>query len=150
MESVHTLLKAVTGLIILCLSLSSPVMAQTDTQKEVLALLHEQDACWNRGDLDGFMQTYWQSDSLMFIGSSGINYGYDATLKNYYKRYPDRDAMGQLTFTILKLNRISNDSYFVIGKWFLKREKNGDVGGHFTLLWKKIKGEWVIVADHSS
>ena len=124
--------------------------AQSKDEQQILSILDAQSKAWNEGKIDQFMKGYWQSDSLMFIGSSGINYGYDATLKNYYKRYPDRDAMGQLTFTILKLNRISDDSYFVIGKWFLKREKNGDVGGHFTLLWKKINGEWVIIADHSS
>lgn len=129
---------------------STAVFAQNKDEQQILSILDAQSKAWNTGKIDEFMKGYWQSDSLMFIGSSGITYGYDATLKNYYKRYPDRDAMGQLTFTILKLNRISNDSYFVIGKWFLKREKNGDIGGHFTLLWKKIKGEWVIVADHSS
>jgi hypothetical protein len=138
-------------LFILILLISSTIaFAQNKDEQQILSILDAQSKAWNTGNIDQFMKGYWQSDSLMFIGSSGITYGYDATLKNYYKRYPDRDAMGQLTFTILKLNRISNDSYFVIGKWFLKREKNGDIGGHFTLLWKKIKGEWVIVADHSS
>ncbi|MBX9783911.1 MAG: nuclear transport factor 2 family protein [Chitinophagaceae bacterium] len=124
--------------------------AQNKDEQQILSILDAQSKSWNEGKIDQFMKGYRHSDSLMFIGSSGITYGYDATLKNYYKRYPDRDAMGELTFTILKLNRISNDSYFVIGKWFLKREKNGDIGGHFTLLWKKLKGKWVIVADHSS
>ncbi|MFN5136025.1 MAG: YybH family protein [Chitinophagaceae bacterium] len=138
-------------LFILILLISSTIaFAQNKDEQQILSILDAQSKAWNTGNIDQFMKGYWQSDSLMFIGSSGITYGYDATLKNYYKRYPDRDAMGQLTFNILKLNRISNDSYFVIGKWFLKREKNGDIGGHFTLLWKKIKGEWVIVADHSS
>lgn len=124
--------------------------AQNKDEQQILTILEAQSKAWNAGKIDQFMKGYWQSDSLIFIGSGGITYGYDTTLKNYYKRYSDRDAMGQLTFTILKLKRISANSYFVIGKWFLKREKNGDVGGHFTLLWKKIKGEWVIVADHSS
>jgi hypothetical protein len=137
-------------LILFFLILSVTGFAQNKDEQQILSILDAQNKAWNAGNIDVFMKGYWQSDSLMFIGSSGITYGYDATLKNYYKRYPDRDAMGQLTFTILKLNRISNDSYFVIGKWFLKREKAGDIGGHFTLLWKKIKGEWVIVADHSS
>jgi hypothetical protein len=132
------------------LAASVSATAQNKDKQQILFILDAQSKSWNEGKIDQFMKGYWQSDSLMFIGSNGITYGYNATLANYYKRYPDRDAMGQLTFTILKLNRISNDSYFVIGKWFLKREKNGDIGGHFTLLWKKIKGEWVIVADHSS
>jgi hypothetical protein len=149
MESVHTLLKAVTGLIILFLSLSSPVMAQTDTQKEVVALLHEQDACWNRGDLDGFMQTYWQSDSLMFIGKSGVTYGWQNTLNNYKRSYPDPAAMGTLRFDIIHFENISPNYCSVVGKWHLTRIA-GNLEGHFMLLLKKIRGKWKIIADHSS
>jgi ketosteroid isomerase-like protein len=96
------------------------------------------------------MKGYWKSDSLMFIGKSGVTYGYNNTLENYKKGYPTRDAMGILKFTILKVEKISADAYFVVGKWHLTREKVGDVEGHYTLLFKQIKGEWVIVADHSS
>ncbi len=149
MESVHTLLKAVTGLIILCLSLSSSVMAQTNTQKEVLALLHEQDACWNKGDLDGFMQTYWQSDSLMFIGKSGVTYGWQNTLNNYKRSYPDPAAMGTLRFDIIHFENISPNYCSVVGKWHLTRTA-GNLEGHFMLLLKKIRGKWKIIADHSS
>ena len=57
--------------------------------------------------------------------------------------------MGQLKFTILSVEQLSKRSAYVIGKWRLAR-KAGDLSGHYTLLWKKIKGKWVIVADHSS
>jgi ketosteroid isomerase-like protein len=124
--------------------------AQTKDEQQIQSILDAQVQAWNKGSIDAFMKAYWQNDSLMFISSNGITYGYNATLEGYHQRYPDTDAMGQLTFTILKVNRISNDSYFVIGKWFLKREKKGDTGGYFTLLWKKINHEWVIVADHTS
>ncbi|MFM7710470.1 MAG: hypothetical protein ACKO5C_06105, partial [Ferruginibacter sp.] len=70
MKCIHSSLLAIFITVILVLSLLSPATAQSHTEKAVIALLHEQDACWNRGDLDGFMQTYWQSDSLMFIGKS--------------------------------------------------------------------------------
>ena len=102
-----------------------------------------------RGDLNHFMGTYWNNDSLMFIGKSGVTYGWQNTLDNYKKGYPDTAAMGKLKFDILLVKRISTDHFFVIGKWFLNRSI-GDVGGHFTLLFRKIKNKWVIVADHSS
>ena len=86
----------------------------------------------------------------MFIGKSGVTYGYDQTLANYRKSYPDMDAMGELSFDIIKLTKLAPDAYYVIGKWHLKRDKDGDIGGHYTLLFRKIKGQWVIVADHSS
>lgn len=134
----------------LLLFLSVSTFAQHKDEQQILSILDAQTKAWNEGNIEKFMVGYWNNDSLMFIGANGITYGYAATLANYHKRYPDRETMGELTFTILKLNRISGDSYFVTGKYFLKREKKGDAGGYFTLLWKKIKGEWVIVADHSS
>ncbi len=108
-----------------------------------------QEVAWNKGDLEGFMQGYLHSDSLCFIGSRGLTRGWDQTLANYKKGYATREAMGTLTFTIISVDQLSKKSAFVIGKWHLKREKD-ELSGHYTLLWKKIKGKWVIVADHSS
>ena len=124
--------------------------AQTKDEQNILSILDAQTKYWNAGDLENFMKGYWKSDSLMFIGKSGVTYGYNNTLQNYKKGYPTRDAMGILKFNILKVEKISADAFFVVGKWHLTREKAGDVGGHYTLLFRKIKGEWVIVADHSS
>ena len=92
---------------------------------------------------------YWQDDSLVFIGKNGPKYGYTTTLANYKKSYPDAAHMGHLDFEIISLKKLSSDHYFAIGKWFLKRSA-GDVGGSWTLLFKKIKGNWKIVVDHSS
>ncbi len=118
-------------------------------EKAIPAIMQAQEAAWNRGDLEAFMDGYWHSDSLRFIGSKGLTYGWRQTLDNYKKGYPDRDAMGRLTFTILSVEQLSKKSAFVIGKWHLARTA-GDLSGHYTLLWKKIRGKWVIVADHSS
>ena len=108
-----------------------------------------QEADWNRADIEAFMGGYWKSDSLMFIGSRGVTYGWQPTLDSYKKGYPNAEAMGKLTFTILSLQILSPESAYVIGKWHLARTKD-EVGGHFTLLWKKISGKWLIVADHTS
>ena len=95
------------------------------------------------------MKGYWQNDSLMFIGKSGVTYGWRKTLDNYKRHYPDTVAMGKLHFKLLELKSLSPVYYFVVGKWHLLRSV-GDLEGHFTLLFKKINGEWLIVADHSS
>jgi ketosteroid isomerase-like protein len=95
------------------------------------------------------MVGYWENDSLMYVGKGGVTYGYRQTLENYKKNYGTTDKMGQLKFTILHVNKLSSQVYQVVGKWFLKRSV-GDVGGHFTLIFRKMKGEWKIVSDHSS
>jgi hypothetical protein len=58
--------------------------------------------------------------------------------------------MGQLKFDILSTELLSEGAVLLIGKWHLKREDNEDLGGHFSLNWKKIDNKWLIISDHSS
>jgi ketosteroid isomerase-like protein len=116
--------------------------------KTVSNIMAAQVLAWNNADIKGFMDHYWNSDSLMFIGSKGVTYGWQKTFDNYVKNYPNKEAMGVLKFTIIKTEQLSKTSIYVIGKWELEKEK--PAGGHFTLLWKKINNKWVIVSDHTS
>ena len=118
-------------------------------KQAIRSMLVAQVTEWNKGNIEGYMQGYWENDSLLFIGSKGPRYGYDVTLKKYKEAYPDLAHMGQLTSVITRMERLSGKCYFVVGTWALKRSA-GDVGGSYTLLIKKIKGQWVVVADHSS
>jgi hypothetical protein len=114
----------------------------------VVKNMKTQELAWNEADIAGFMKYYWKSDSLKFIGSKGITYGWQKTYDNYVKGYPTKEAMGILTFTIKEATQLSETSIYVIGQRQLNKEK--PAGGYFTLLWKKINNEWVIVADHTS
>ncbi len=115
----------------------------------VKSILKRQQNDWNNGAIDDFMNGYWESDQLKFVGANGITYGYEATLKGYHERYPDRSAMGKLTFGIKRVEKLSRKVIMLVGTWDLARE-SGDIGGYFTLMWKKIKGKWVIISDHTS
>ena len=126
-----------------------PSFAQSDTEQKIRTILAEQTASWNNGDLVAFMKGYWKNDSLLFVGKNGPTYGYQKTLSNYQKSYPDKTAMGNLAFNILQVKPLSADTWFVLGKWSLTRNI-GNLSGHYTLLFKKIDNEWVIIADHSS
>lgn len=123
--------------------------SQSKDETAIRQLLQTQTETWNRGDIEGFMQTYWKSDSLMFIGKSGVHFGWQETLDNYKKGYPDTTAMGKLSFDIITIKKLSPDYYYVVGKWMLKRTV-GDLNGYYDLLLRKIKGKWFIIADHSS
>lgn len=124
------------------------VIAQTDDAL-IRAVLDKQMKAWNEGSIEQYMQGYWKSDSLVFVGKNGPTYGYKETLERYKRSYSDTAKMGKLSFDILQVRQLSKEYYFVLGKWALKRTV-GDIGGSFTLLFRKIKGEWLIVADHSS
>jgi len=118
-------------------------------KKEILSVLDKQIEAWNEGNLEKFMETYWKSEKLVFVGSRGPTYGWQETLDNYKKGYPDKAAMGKLQFKILDISKIDSKTIFVIGRFELTREI-GDLAGHFTLVIQKINEKWVIVSDHSS
>ncbi len=133
----------------LFISISIFIHAQTNDEQAVRSAMATQTTAWNNGDIDAFMTTYWKSDSLLFVGKTGPTYGWQNTLDNYKKRYPDTAAMGKLNFTLLQLKQLSPDYYFVLGQWRLQRSI-GDIGGFFTLLFRKVNRKWVIIADHTS
>lgn len=123
--------------------------AQSKDETIIRSVLETQRLAWNDGDVEKFMEAYWKSDSLIFIGKAGVTYGWQNTMDNYKKGYPDTAAMGKLTFNILEVKRLSVLYFSVVGKWHLTRSI-GDLAGHFTLLFKKVKNKWVIISDHSS
>jgi ketosteroid isomerase-like protein len=137
------------NILICCLLLLGPGSLIAQDKEAILSVLSTQQTAWNNGDIDGFMQGYWKSDSLMFIGKTAPVYGWQKTLERYHKAYPDKAAMGILSFNIIKVDLLDNTNAFVLGAWNLKREKDVP-GGYFTLWFKKIKGEWKIVCDHTS
>ena len=116
---------------------------------DIKRVMLRQEEAWNNGSIPDFMNGYWESDSLQFIGKSGINYGWQPTLDNYLKSYPDTTSMGYLTFDNLHVDVLNENYAHVTGKWLLQREI-GDLSGYYTLLWRKIGGKWVIIKDHSS
>ncbi len=133
-------------LVLLVITAAFTLKAQD--KEAILKVLSTQQVAWNRGDIDSFMQGYWQSDSLLFVGKSAPTYGWQNTLNNYKKGYPNKAAMGTLSFNILKIDVLDATNAFVLGGWNVKTDK--DTGGYFTLWFRKINGEWKIVVDHTS
>ena len=138
--------------IILLCSCGTQQKPQQDTletaKTAILKVMHNQELAWNKHDLEGFMQGYWKSDSLKFYGSSGLTKGWANTLANYKKSYPTKAESGTLKFIINDISKIEGNNYWVMGEYHLKRSV-GDADGVFIIIFKKINGEWKIVADMS-
>lgn len=132
-----------------CLLLLASCTIFAQDKQAIVNLINKQRTAWNKGDIDAFMTTYWKSDSLVFVGKGGPLYGWQSTINRYKKAYPDKAAMGNLTFDIIKLNLLDKTNAFMLGSWHLDR-KAGAIGGYFTLWFRKINGEWKIVCDHTS
>ncbi len=123
------------------------LLGTSETQEDrILAVLEMQQAAWNSGDIPGFMSGYWQSPDLRFASGGTVTKGWQQTLDRYMTNYKDRAAMGTLSFTNLEVSLIGDDDAVVHGGWAL--ERNGDTpSGLFTLLFRKVSGEWLVVSD---
>lgn len=153
------LIRRLLTVLILSLALGSPTLIRAQAlpgaaaaRRATAQVLTTQTAAWNKGDIPGFMAGYWHSDSLVFIGRKGLTYGWQPTLDNYRKSYPDAAQMGQLDFGNLHITLLSAEVAQVVGRWHLARPgaAAGDLQGHFLLIFRRVAGQWVIVADHSS
>ena len=124
------------------------ISGYADAKAGILNVMDAQEDAWNKHDLERFMSGYWKSDSLKFYGRNGLTLGWENTLANYKRGYPTKAESGILNFVINDISQIENDNYWVMGEYHLKREV-GDANGVFIIIFKKINGEWKIVADMS-
>lgn len=125
--------------------------AQEKTDEDYIkTVMDQQENCWNTGDLVCFMEGYWKSDSLRFVGSTGVTKGWQSTLERYQKSYATPEKMGQLEFGVVSLDFLGDQEALMLGTWKLIRTNEKDLSGYFTLIWRKIDGDWKIVYDHSS
>jgi len=117
---------------------------EIDAIKKILA---SQQECWNNGDIDGFMQGYWNSDKLIFTSlSHKPAYGWKNTLERYKNSYPTKSSMGELNFEILDLKLISETTATLKGKWELVRKEDHPFGV-FWLDLQKFENNWLIIKD---
>lgn len=127
---------------------SKPLHDPTADVAAIRATIDASQIAWNNGDLEGFMESYWKSDSLQFYSKRGQNNGWQATLDGYKASYSDLSLMGNLHFDILSVSPIAEGVYIVLGKYTVTR-KDGALEGSFTLLFKQKNGKWVAVYDHT-
>ena len=132
-------------------SVRAQLKTATPQELGVIKVLLAQERAWNAGDIDGFASGYKNSPDTLFIGSH-ISRGHDELLNEYHKNYPNRDAMGTLSFSELEVHPLGETYAVVIGKYHLDRNKKagGNADGLFSLVFEKTDAGWKIVVDHTT
>jgi ketosteroid isomerase-like protein len=117
----------------------------------VVKVLTRQEDAWNRGDLDGFATGYKNSPDILFVGRQ-ISRGYDQMLADYKHNYPNKDAMGTLSFSELEPHILDEHFAIVLGHYRLDRSKKagGNAEGVFSLVLEKTRDGWKIIVDHTT
>jgi uncharacterized protein (TIGR02246 family) len=116
---------------------------------ELKSILTAQQAAWNRGDIDAFMNGYARSASTVFVSEDEVRRGWETVRDRYRAKYSDHAKMGTLSFSDIEVTMLSPDAAVVLGRWRLKRENN-EPHGRFTLIFKRLPEGWRIVHDHTS
>ena len=134
-------------LALFCCSLGSAA----GPEEQIRAVLDDQVAAWNRGDIHAFMQGYERSPETTFVGKE-VRKGYDSVLARYRRDYPDKARMGKTSFSDIEIRMVGDDVAIVLGRFDLARpaEHGGDASGIFSLVFAKRGGEWKILLDHTS
>jgi beta-aspartyl-peptidase (threonine type) len=127
----------------------NPTSEHDAIRTAIEAVIREQEAAWNRGDVEAFVEHYWKSDDLTFSSGGKTTRGWAETLQGYRKRYPTPEKMGRVAFSRLEITLLGDAAAMVLGEWRLERASD-PVGGNFTLVFRKLDGRWVIVHDHTS
>jgi ketosteroid isomerase-like protein len=117
--------------------------------RRIEALLAEQAEAWNRGDLEGFMEGYLRSPELSYTAGGAVHRGWDELLERYRRAYGEGEAMGLLTFEDLEVHPLSADAAWALGRWRLELAAD-TLGGAYTLVLRRVAGEWKVVHDHTS
>lgn len=135
-------------LLLLSVAALSPAQAQSDFQL-IHRLLTDQVEAWNRGDIEGYMKGYWNSDSTEFVSGGNLLRGYRKVLERYRKSYGTREKMGKLEFDDLTIRKLSPTAAIATGIWRLHRAADRP-WGRFTLVIEKKPEGWRITHDHTS
>jgi len=135
------------------LSISAASLAQepdsTIIAAQIRSVLQTQQEAWNRGDVNGFMNGYARSKSIIFVSEDTVTRGWETVHDHYQKKYSDRAKMGVLTFSSVEITPLSNDAAVVLGRWKLKRAQD-QPHDRFTLIFRKTTDGLQIVHDHTS
>jgi ketosteroid isomerase-like protein len=143
--------RAVAPLLLCVLLLATAAAAQSTAEQSIRDVLDRQATAWNRGDLEGYMAGYARTPELSFYSGGTVTSGWEATLARYQKRYQGAGhEMGKLDFSQLEVHLLGRDAAWVGGRWHLKMSDGKDLGGLFTLIFRKRAEGWRIVHDHTS
>ena len=104
---------------------------------------------WNRGDLDAYLASYWDSDKTIWVSSGSLRRGRKAIVAAYKARFSTSQKMGRIDVAELEIDVLTTTDAIAFGRWMLVLEDESSEG-FFTVQLKKLEGTWVYVSDHSS
>jgi ketosteroid isomerase-like protein len=127
---------------------SQPDSKQNSEQvsQAIRAVMQAQQAAWNRGDIEGFMDGYERGETTTFVSGDDITRGWQTVLDRYKQRYNSPGLMGSLSFSELEIQPLGPSYAIANGRWQLTRT-NDTPHGRFSLIFRQTPSGWRIIQD---
>jgi ketosteroid isomerase-like protein len=139
---------SVSFVLVLLFFMQYNAVAQSNDEKAIRELMRQEEEYWSSGNIEAYVNLYAPHDSTRMIYDRGAVYGKDSILA-FYKRYWPKERMGTLKLDGERLERLSDEYYFVSGYFHVSYSDGRSVNGRFSGLMRKIRGRWYIYTDHS-
>ncbi|MEE4212179.1 MAG: nuclear transport factor 2 family protein [Parvularcula sp.] len=120
-----------------------------DVRAEVAAVLDEQVADWNSGDIEGYLDHLHKGERTRHIIGAQEVVGFEAIRQGYLERNPDPEKLGRISYRDLDVTPLGEDAALAFAHWTFEI---GEMERHgvFTLLFEKIDGRWLVTHDHTA
>ncbi|WP_051189357.1 YybH family protein [Daejeonella oryzae] len=130
--------------------LTTQAFSQDKSISEVKTALEGQISAWNKGNLEGAMSFYWNSDKLLWISKSGTDKGYQPVFESFLSDFKDRSQMGKFTYEPLHIESLSDEIVYYVYRWKIELGDKKLMGGISSQIWRKPDNKWVITSEHAS
>jgi hypothetical protein len=110
-----------------------------------------QRVAWNKGDLEGALELYWNSPEIMWVSKAGVSRGFAGFAQAMRDEYAGRpEQMGIYSGEVLLAKEVSPETGLLVVRWSIDRDGKRLMGGVSTQLWEEVDGSWRIVFEHAS
>ncbi|MFQ5746071.1 MAG: YybH family protein [Gemmatimonadota bacterium] len=116
----------------------------------ILAMLEGSADAWNRGELEGFLDDYLDSPRTTYVGRGGLRTGFESIRERYAPLFAPGAPRDSLRFEDLSVRGLGSGYALATARWILYRDGSVTGSGPFTLVLRRVGGEWKIIHDHSS
>jgi uncharacterized protein (TIGR02246 family) len=120
-----------------------------DSEKEIYEEVNRAVSAWNRHDLDGYLDTFWRSDSLILVVEGETVRGWDLLSKALHTGYPNPSEMGNLTLDRVQVQMLSSDLALALTWDTVSFPKKKEFGTS-TIVMKKLPEGWRVAVMHTS
>lgn len=123
--------------------------SREEVRREIHAVYDKAVSEWNNHNMRGYMQMFWQSDSLRVASGARAVYGWQRALDTSLEQDPDGKYMGQAFTEEFRIFPVDPENAWSYTR-FLIEDEGQEMKGSSTDIWQIKDGKWRIIHSHIS